>query len=116
MTVGGGGMSAMDHPTLLQQLIITGELTIQMRSTRTPEALAELITSIETEYARPADGERVIDLDTIIFGTALIGAAAALGGHDRNGAAKYLRVVGVLMPEIRSAYAKAIEARRRPTP
>ena len=108
-------MSAMDHPSLLEQLIITGELVIQMRSARTPETVGLLRDEVAAEYARPCDGLRVIGLDTLIFAEALVGATPALRGIRRDEATKFVRVVGVLLPEIRYALTAAIELRKRPS-
>lgn len=108
-------MSALDHASLLEQLIITGELVIQMRSARTPETVAELRDEVAAEYARPCEGLRVIGLDTLIFAEALCGATLALRGHRRDEAAKFVRVIGVLLPEIRSSLSAAIELRKRPS-
>lgn len=108
-------MSALDHSSLLEQLIISGELAIQMRSTREPAALLELAKSVQIEFAAPVDGVRVIDADTMIFATALVEAATCLRSHNRARATRYLRIVGVLMPEIREALSLAIEQRKRPT-
>jgi hypothetical protein len=109
-------MSALDHPSLLEQLIIAGELALQMRSSRSPETIEALIAAVGVEFEKPVDGPRVIDLDTIIFATALSGAGMAMWNHKRSEAAKYLRVIGVLMPDIRAALGEAIEIRKRPTP
>lgn len=108
-------MSAFDHPSLLEQLIITGELVLQMRSARTPETVTSLRDEVALEYARPVDGLRVIGLDTLIFAEALCGATLALRGMRRDEAAKFIRVVGVLLPEIRQSLSAAIEIRKRPT-
>ena len=108
-------MSAMDHVSLLEQLIISGELAIQMRSSRSPETTSLMISQVTAEYAKPADGVRVIGRDTMIFASALGGASDAMWSHDRSEAAKYVRVIGVLLPDIRAAFALAIELRKRPT-
>lgn len=108
-------MSQMDHPSLLEALIIAGEAALQMRNMGQPERIGTLIERVEAEYDLPADTERVIDMDTLIFATAVGAACEALHGFERKKAAKYLRVIGVLMPDIREALRIAIEIRRRPT-
>ena len=108
-------MSALDNASLLEQLIISGELAIQMRSTRPAETIAELVEAIENAFDRPADDVRTIDYDTVIFAMSLSAATLAMHRHDRTDAAKYLRVIGVLLPEIRSSLSVAIEQRKRPS-
>jgi hypothetical protein len=109
-------MSALDHASLLQQLVIAGEMVIQMRSSRGADALASLAEQVNAEYHKPADGVRVIDVDAIIFINALLGAASEIAGYHRERAAKYVRVIGVLLPDIRERLSTAIELRNRPTP
>jgi hypothetical protein len=108
-------MQHLDNASLLEQLIVTAELTLQMRSTRAPEFVAELAQSVDDAYARATDIVRVIDIDTLIFMQALGEATLHLRSYQHHRAARYLRVIGVLLPEIREAFSVAIEQRKRPT-
>lgn len=109
-------MSALDHPSLLERLIVRSELALQMRTPGESEDLADLAERLNLEFHKPAeDGRRVIGPDTMIAMEALRAAADHIRGHDRASAARYLRVLGVLMPEIREALSSAIDKMRRPT-
>lgn len=109
-------MSALDHVSILGRLISEGERAMQVRSHHGAEltALADLADRVAAEFDAPTDRERVIDCETMIFATALCAAAERIAQHRRGEAAKFLRVLGVLMPDIRNALATAIEQRKRP--
>ena len=108
-------MSELNHPSLLERLIVRSELALQMRNPGEPNDLADLSERLNQAFRAPADGARVIDTDTMIAMSALFAAADFIRSHDRAKAARYLRVLGVLMPEIREALSVAIDKTRRPT-
>ncbi len=105
-------MSAMDHSHLLTRLIITAEQSLQMRS---EPGAGDLFKAVETEAAKPVDRERVIGPEITLCAMAAALAQLELATNDRRRAAIFLRVIGVLLPEVRIALALAIEQRKRPT-
>ncbi|NUU41401.1 hypothetical protein [Tardiphaga robiniae] len=108
-------MSALDHSHLLTRLIMTGEAVLQMRHSSDHEIIIDLAAAIEAEARRPADIERVIDAGTVMCAQAVMQADKLLQSVDRHKAVRFIRVVGVLLPEVRDALGLAIEQRRRPT-
>lgn len=107
-------MIAMDHPTLLTRLIDEAERAIQMRAGADAAAVSELVDAIHAECQKPAERERAIGEEIMLCASAVLLAGAELRGYDRRRAAIFLRVVGVLLPEVRLALALAIEQRKRP--
>src|SRR4051812_18449 len=108
-------MSAMDHSSLLGRLIDLSERALQMRYEAERDGITDLANKLAEEHEKPAEGARVIGYEIIMCCDAVLEADRELRGHDRRRAAIFLRVVGVLLPEVRIALAVAIEQRKRPS-
>lgn len=109
-------MSALDHPTLLTKLVIASECALQMRLGMEREALMDLVLAIEAEQRKPVDQVRVINEEILMCATAVAHADQHLRSARREASASFLRVVGVLLPEVRRSLELAIEQRKRPSP
>lgn len=109
-------MSAMDHVSLLEWLVIAGERAVMQRAAPDGVALFNLREAIVREYNVPTDAARVIGEHTRMLADALVYSDVAVRRYDAAGAARYARVAGVLLPDIRADLLTAIEQRKRPTP
>lgn len=108
-------MSATDHPSLLTSLIIASETALQMRYGADRENLIDLVAAIENEGRKPTDQARVIDDEIVMCAQAVLHADRHLRSFSRPNARPFCQVIGVLLPEARSALEMAIEQRKRPT-
>lgn len=100
-----------DVATVLQRLLLAGEAVVTQRDPGIDcKALWEDVMDWRD---KPADRERVVHSYTTMCAQSVWRAAETR--HDRRGDV-YRRMVGLLLPEIRVDFGKAIEQRNRPTP
>lgn len=99
-----------DVATVLQRLLMAGEAVVTLRDPAID--LKALWEDVIDWHDKPADRERVVHHYTVACAQAVWRAAETR--HDRTGDI-YRRMVGVLLPEIRADYGKAIWQRNRPT-
>ncbi|MGY3392964.1 uncharacterized protein with HEPN domain [Bradyrhizobium sp. USDA 3311] len=100
-----------DVATVLQRLLMAGEAVLTLRD---PGYDCKALHEEVMDWGdRAADRERVVHSYTVMCSQAVWRASETR--HDRKGDI-YRRLVGVLLPEIRSDFGKAIEQRNRPTP
>jgi hypothetical protein len=109
-------MSALDHSHLLTRLIILCELLMQQRYNDDAASALDLHEKIDAEFNRPADGERVITDAVVMCMEAALLAQHAMMQRQRLRSFTFVRVIGVLLPDVRDALALALEQRMRPTP
>lgn len=109
-------MSAMDHSSLLQRLIIAGEMATQMRHGADRGAVIDLVMAIEVEAKKPHDAPTPMHEAVVLCAQAVEIADTYLRSPLRERAAPFVRVVGVLLPDVRVAMQLAMEQRMRPTP
>lgn len=100
--------------TLLVRLVDRGEKALRGERGSAAE-LAELAAAVMTLMARPSDGVRIVSKTTHIYTLALSALCAALWDGNPKEAAPFARVVGVLLPDMRADFGRAIEKSKRPT-
>ena len=106
-----------DDVHALTTLIAHATLAVSMRANPDQAALDVSIEMVIAANRRPAEAARAIDNHTVLFAHALKHCDIALNKHQREAAMKFVRVVGVMLPDIRDDLARALENRRaRPTP
>lgn len=106
-----------DQATLLHKLVLAAEAVLALRSPGDIETLIQLLNDIAAEEKRPTDVERVMHDYTTILASAVLVAAAAVSRRGAETAPVYFRIIGVILPDVRADFGKAIELRKRgPTP
>lgn len=105
-----------DQATLLQELIIAAESVLGLRNPGDPEQLHNLAIEVEMCSGRPAPDGRVIHVYTEMLADAIGTAARAIQLHNAADFQIYFRIIGVILPDVRSDFGRAIEMRKRPTP
>lgn len=105
-----------DQASVLQRLILAAEAALVLRSPGDAEYLMLLGDDVAAWLLRPAPDGRVIHNYTMMLMTAVRDAAAVIAVHGASSAPAYFRVIGALLPDVRSDFGRAIELRRRPTP
>lgn len=106
-----------DQASLLHKLVLSAEAVLALRSPGDPDAVVQLLDDVALEVKRPADGERVMHDYTTMLASAVMMAAIAMRHRGAEVAPVYFRIVGVILPDVRADFGKAIEIRKRgPTP
>ncbi|MFA6267656.1 MAG: hypothetical protein WC670_18310 [Pseudolabrys sp.] len=104
-----------DAGTLLQRLILNAEAAISMRPVDELAQIEALCNDLLTWFDRPADGERVVHRYTIQMAEALACAVYARRQGRAHAEPIWFRIIGVILPDVRADFGKAIEQRKRPT-
>lgn len=102
-----------DQASLLQRLILAGEAALAQRSVGSRDYAAGLAQDVANAVLKPAPDGRVVHPYTEMLAAAV---AEAEGRRHHDSAGSYHRVIGVLLPDVRADFGRAIEMRRRPTP
>ncbi|WP_407155197.1 hypothetical protein [Bradyrhizobium sp. STM 3557] len=105
-----------DQAAVLQALIIAAEHVLGLRNPGEPEDLLNLALEIEKWSSRAAPDGRVIFAYTEMLADAVGTAATAIRLHNASDFQIYFRIIGVILPDVRVDFGRAIEMRRRPTP
>ena len=105
----------MDQASVLEALIIASEKVLGLRSPGDPEALHNLSVAVEMWSGRAAPDGRVIHAYTEMLADAVGTAAAAIQLHNASDFQIYFRIIGVILPDVRADFGRAIEMRKRPT-
>jgi hypothetical protein len=104
-----------DQAAVLQSLIVAAEQVLGLRSPGDPEQMHNLSVEIETWSGRAAPDGRVISVYTEMLADAVGVAAAAVRFHNSSDFQVYFRIIGVILPDVRADFGRAIEMRKRPT-
>lgn len=105
-----------DQATVLQALIIAAEHVLGLRNPGDIEQLHNLSVEVEMWSGRAAPDGRVIHVYTEMLADAIGTAAAAIQRHNASDFQTYFRIIGVILPDVRVDFGRAIEMRKRPTP
>jgi|SRR5579859_2549089 len=104
-----------DQASVLEALIIAAEKVLGLRNPGEREQLVDLAAEVEIWSGRAAPDGRVIHAYTEMLADAIGTAAAAIRLHNASDFQIYFRIIGVILPDVRADFGRAIEMRRRPT-
>lgn len=105
-----------DVATTLQRLIIQSEAVLALRSPGDPAQVDVMCGDVLAWFEKPADGERVVHRYTIQLAEAVACADTARRHGRAHAEPIWFRIIGVILPDVRADFGKAIELRKRPTP
>lgn len=105
-----------DMASDLQRLVVACENVLALRPAGEQDELDDICNNILAWFAAPTDSERLVHRYTLQLAEAM-NCAAQSRRHGRAYAEQiYFRIVGVILPDVRTDFSKAIEQRNRPTP
>lgn len=105
-----------DQCTTLHRLIIASENALRLHAPGTEEFLTQLSGDVARHLDQAAPDGRVIHAYAMLLMGALVEAGAAIQIHNSDRAQVYFRIIGIILPDIRADFGRALELRRRPTP